>query len=1093
MQKWLFAWIILVLISCKQQQKLFTKLSQDETGIDFANIIQEGDAQFNILSYPYFYNGGGVAVGDINNDGLPDIVFTGNMVNNRLYLNKGAFKFDDITLPSHIADAKGWNTGVTMADVNGDGWLDIYVCRSGNSSSTFRKNLLYINNHNLTFTESAAKYGLADMGYSTQASFFDYDKDGDLDMMLINQSQPQYSKGRNDNVGVRPQPADSLFANKLFRNDNGHFTDVSKQAGITSTVLSFSLGISTTDINKDGWPDIYISNDFKEPDYLYINNGNGTFTDSLKEKIGHTSLYGMGVDVADYNNDGYPDIMQMDMLPEGNVAQKMHLGADNFEKFQYLFTNGMPYQFMKNSLQKNNGDGTFSEIGQLAGVSNTDWSWSCFFADLDNDGNKDLFVSNGYKRDNTNMQFLMYSMGQANGINNGQTLDVNDYIAHMPSIVSPNYIYQNEGNDHFQNKINDWGFEDTSLSNGAIYADLDNDGDLDIITNDVDKPAGIYKNNSEAINKNNYLRINLQGSAQNKDGFGAKIYVSANGTTQYFEQLPSRGYQSATCGVINIGLSKQTVIDSLKIIWPADETQTLINIKANQTLTLKITDAKNKYDYKPVQQVPYFTQDSLLSYTHKENTVNDFTRQILLPYFYSHNGPCLTTADVNGDGFEDVYIGGSAGNAGALFLGDNNHHFHQSKQAAIAADSASEDVDAVFFDANKDGKPDLYIASGGYDNYEEISPLLADRLYLNDGTGNFTKKKDALPQNLGSKSCVRPYDIDGDGDLDLFVGGKVVPGKWPLACKSSIYINNGTGTFTDATATWNKTINNLGIVTDAVWADVNGDNRKDLIVIGEWMAPTIFENTGSALVLSNLNKSLADKKGWWNTIVADDFNKDGLIDFCIGNYGTNTQLHASEKEPVQLYATDIDGNGSLDPVLTNYLDGKSYPFVAMDDILAQVPSLRKKFYDYPSYTSATIENILSPAQLASVKPLETTVLQTCYFMQTKQGFEQKSLPPETQYSPVYSIQSVDINKDGYKDLIFFGNNTYNRIRLSRQDANYGMALLNNGKGEFYYISQTASGFRIKGDIRSSIFIDNNLLIGCNGQPVQSFQLKNQIK
>ena len=1089
MQKWLFGLIILSLISCKQQSTLFTKLSQDETGIDFANVIQEGDTQFNILSYPYFYNGGGVAVGDINNDGLPDLVFTGNMVNNRLYLNKGNFTFEDITLPSHIADAKGWNTGVTVADVNGDGWADIYICRSGNSSSTFRKNLLYINNHNLTFTESAAKYGLADAGYSTQASFFDYDKDGDLDMMLINQSQPQYSKGRNDYVGVRSQAADSLFANKLFRNDNGHFTNVSQQAGITSTVLSFSLGISTADINGDGWPDIYISNDFKEPDYLYINNGDGTFTDSLHKKIDHTSLYGMGVDVADYNNDGLPDIVQMDMLPEGNVAQKMHLGADNYEKFQYLFTNGMPYQYMKNSLQKNNGDGTFSEIGQLAGISNTDWSWSTFFADLDNDGMKDLFVSNGYKRDNTNMQFLMYSMGQANGINNGQTLDVNDYIAHMPSIVSPDYIYKNNGNNQFQNKIKEWGFEDTTLSNGAIYADLDNDGDLDIITNDVDRPAGVYKNNSNKLANNHYLRLRLQGSQKNKDGFGAKIYIYTNDTTQYYEQLSTRGYQSGICDAINIGLGNHADVDSIRIIWPTDETQRFVNIKSNQTITLKISEAEQKFIYhqQPKTQ-SLFTPDSVINYTYKENIVNDFTRQILLPYFYSHNGPCMATADVNGDGLADVYIGGSAGNAGALFLQDKAHHFHQSKQPAIAADSLSEDVDATFFDANGDGKPDLYITSGGYDNFEENSPLLADRLYINNGNGNFVKKEDALPQNLGSKSCVRPYDIDGDGDTDLFVGGTVVAGKWPSFCKSSIYINDGTGKFTDETNKWNKAINRLGIVTDAVWADVTGDNKKDLIVVGEWMAPTIFENKATTLALSSLNQSLADKKGWWNTIIADDWDKDGKTDLCIGNYGLNTQLKASQKEPVQLYATDIDDNGSVDPVLTSYMDGKPYPFVSMDDIIAQVPLLRKKFYDYSAFTTATIQDILSPGQLSLEKPLEASVLGTVYLKNSGSSFVQKPLPVEAQYAPVYNMQSIDVNGDGYNDLILFGNNSYNRIRLSKQDANHGIVLLNDGKGNFTYVSQLKSGLNIRSDVRSSVVFNNELLVGCNGAPLQSYHL-----
>lgn len=1089
MQKSFLGVVIVVLFAaCRQKHTLFTRLPADETGINFANVIQEGDEQFNILSYPYFYNGGGVAVGDINNDGLPDIVFTGNMVNNRLYLNKGNFKFEDITLPSHIADNKGWSTGVTMADVNGDGWLDIYICRSGLSSSTFRRNLLFINNHDLTFTESAAKYGLADMGYSTQASFFDYDKDGDLDMMLINQSQPEYSKGRTDYVGVRTKAADSLFANKLFRNDNGRFTDVSKQAGIFSTVLSFSLGISTADINGDGWPDIYISNDFKEPDYLFINNHDGTFKDSLAQKIDHTSLYGMGVDVADYNNDQLPDIVQMDMLPEGNAAQKMHLGADNWDKFQYLFTNGMPYQYMKNSLQKNNGDGTFSEIGQLAGISNTDWSWSTFFADFDNDGLKDLFVSNGYKRDNTNMQFLAYSMNEANQLQQGKSLDVNDYIAHMPAILEPDYIYRNAGNDSFQNKITDWGFEEKTLSNGAIYADLDNDGDLDIITNDVDKPAGVYKNNSDAAN-NHFLRLQLKGSPQNISAIGAKVLVYTKGSTQYYEQLATRGYQSCINDAIHVGLGSNAVIDSLRIIWPNDKTQVLTNIKANQVMQLTMANAKETYSYQKAASTSFFTPDSTLQYAHVENPVNDFTRQFLLPYFYSHNGPCMASADVNGDGLTDLYIGGSKGNTGALFIQDKNHQYHKSAQPAITADAMSEDMDAVFFDANNDGKPDLYIASGGYDDYEENSPLLQDRLYLNDGKGNFTKSSNALPQNFGSKSCVRPYDIDGDGDIDLFVGGKVVPGKWPQWCKSSIYINDGHGKFTDETEKWSTALSNIGIVTSATWADVNGDKIKDLIVAGEWMAPTIFENNHKTLQLSALNKQLANQKGWWNTIIADDFDKDGRIDICAGNYGLNTQLKASEKEPIQLFAADIDNNGSVDPVMICYTKDTAYPFVSMDDINGQVPALRKKFLNYTNFTTATIKDILPESKMSNIKPLEAFTMQTTLFKNTGNGFVPQALPIEAQYSSIYAMQSMDVNGDGFDDLLLFGNNSYNRIKLTRADANYGVVLLNDGKGSFSYVQPLRSGIHVSGDVRSTAIVDKTLFIGVNNSPVKTYKLK----
>lgn len=1091
MLRWLSLLLMVFLLSCgKDSKTLFTKLSSDETGITFRNLLQETHAEFNVMQYPYFYNGGGVAVGDINGDGLPDICFTGNMVKNRLYLNKGNFKFEDITEKSGIAANEGWCTGVTMADVNGDGKLDIYICRSGLSDPSFRKNLLFINNGDLTFTEEAARYGIDNAGYSTQASFFDYDKDGDLDLFLINQSSPEYSKGMHEHSQLRLQAADKSLENKLYRNDNGHFTDVTASSGISSNVLTYSLGLSTADINMDGWPDIYIGNDFNEGDYLYINNHDGTFTEQQKKSLDHTSLYSMGCDVADYNNDALPDICELDMLPENNRDLKMHVGADNYDKFKMLFDEGFSYQYMKNSLQKNNGDGTFSEIGQLAGISNTDWSWSALLADFDNDGLKDLFISNGYKRDNTNLEFVKYSMDKSARMQqSGASVTPDKYISKMQGILLNNYIFKNDGNDQFQNKIKDWGLDQPSYSNGAVYADLNNDGDLDLILNNLDEEAGIYKNNSNAITKNHYLRILLQGSSQNKDGFGAKLFVYTKDTTQYYEQLSTRGYQSGITDAIHVGLGNHVRVDSIRIVWPTDETQLLINVRANQNLTLNIANATEKFVYgKPIQQ-PLFVQDSVLIYTHKENVVNDFARQILLPYFYSHNGPCMATADVNGDGLTDIYIGGSEGNAGALFIQDKTHHFHQSKQSDIAADSASEDTGAAFFDANGDGKPDLYITSGGYDDYNENSPLLADRLYINDGKGNFIKKEDALPQNFASKSCVKPCDIDGDGDIDLFVGGKVIPGKWPQSCKSSIYINDGTGKFTDETNKWNKAISNIGIVTDAVWADMNNDGKKDLVIVGEWMAPTIFENNGKTLVSSVMNQSLADKKGWWNTVVADDFDKDGKVDLCIGNYGLNTQLKASQKEPVQLYATDIDNNGSLDPVLTSYSAGKSYPFAAMDDITAQVPSLRKTFYDYSSYTNATIENIIPAAQLSSVKPLQASVLQTCYFKNTGLGFVQKELPVEAQYSPVYNIQNTDVNKDGYDDLILFGNNAYNRIRLSKQDANHGVVLLNDKKGNFVYATQSQSGLNIRCDVRSSAIITDHLLVGCNNQPVMSYRIK----
>ncbi len=1087
-----FLSLLLVCISCTNKPKtLFTKLSSGETGIDFNNRLIENNDQFNIMQYPYFYNGGGVAVGDINNDGLPDIIFTGNMVKNRLYLNKGNFTFDDITAKSGIASKEGWCTGVTLADVNGDGWLDIYICRSGFPNGQLRKNLLFINNHDLSFTEEAAAFGLDDAGYSTQASFFDYDKDGDLDLLVINQSQPRYAQGGQEYAQLRNKKADPEFENHLYRNDGGHFTDVTKSSGITSDVLTFRLGLSTADINQDGWPDIYISNDFNEPDYLFINQHDGTFKEELKEKTDHTSLYSMGCDVADFNNDGLPDICTLDMLPENNHDLKMHNGADNYDKFNYLFQLGYGYQYMKNSLQKNNGDGSFSEIGQLAGISNTDWSWSPLFADFDNDGLKDLFVSSGYKRDNTNLQFIKYTMNEALRMQQGgENVQVKDYVANMQGIMSDNYMYHNKGNDQFENKIKDWGLAGAHFSNGAVYADLDNDGDLDLITNNIEGEAGVYRNNNEMIGKNNFLRIALKGGKENSMGIGSKIYAYAKNQLFYLEQTPVRGYQSSVDLILHLGLGNLKTLDSLRVVWPNDQTQLLLDVKANQTLKLDLQDARQTYIYPDpaIKHKLFIGEKGFPGYTHRESINNDFNRQILLPRFYSHTGPCMAKSDVNGDGLEDIFIGGSRGNPGILFLQTPAHHFVPLVQPALLADAASKDVDAVFFDANGDHYPDLYIVSGGYDEFTENSPLLADRLYLNDGKGHFTKSVNSLPVNTGNKSCVRVCDIDGDGDMDLFIGGNSVPGKWPNSCGSAIYINNGKGKFTDETDKWNPRLKNIGMVTDAVWADVNQDGRKDLIVVGEWMPPTIFLNQKNSLQLADENKQLAGLTGWWNTILAGDFNRDGRIDFILGNYGLNSQLKASAARPVQLYVSDLDGNGLPDPIMTSYIGDSSYPFASMDDILKQVPALRKKFYDYTVYADATIRDIIPADKWSSVRTLQANLFETILLENTGQGFRVRPLPREVQYAPVYSIASMDINKDGFEDLILFGNNSYNRIRMGRDDANHGTVLINDGRGNFTYLPPAESGITVRGDVRSSLIIGQQLFVGVNNDSVRSYIL-----
>jgi hypothetical protein len=1082
---------MIILASCKQgSKKLFTKLDADKTGIDFRNLLKEDNPQFNIVLYPYFYNGGGVAVGDINNDGLPDICFTGNMVKNRLYLNKGNFTFEDITQKSGIAAKEGWCTGVTMADINGDGKLDIYICRSGLSNISFRKNLLFINNGDLTFSEKAKEYGLDDAGYSTQASFFDYDKDGDLDMVLINQSTPEYSKGKIEYVQMRSQKADSTLSNKLFRNDNGHFTNVSAAAGFTSNVLSFSLGVSTADINKDGWPDIYVANDFKEPDYYFVNNHDGTFTDQLNKSISHTSLYAMGIDVADYNNDALPDIIELDMLPEGNHAQKMHMGVDGFDQYDPLFKKGMPYQYMKNSLQRNNGDGSFSEIGQLAGISNTDWSWSPLLCDFDNDGMKDLFISNGYKRDNTDIQFVKYSMDQSMKMQQGAAaVNAAEYISHMPSIKMANYIYKNDGKDKFTNEIEGWGLSGNTLSHGAVYADLDNDGDMDLITNNTDDYAGVYINNADVIKKNNFLKIKLQGEKGNTLGFGAKIMLVNGGQTFYQEQDPVRGYCSSVDPVLNFGIGKDEFIDSVRIIWNDNRTQLLKNVKTNQTITIKQTDAKEEWDYTSNNGPKLLVDDTAaIGFTHIENVFNDFTIQSLLPSYLSRQGPCMAKADINKDGREDVFIGGAKGQPAQLFLQNANGKFTATIQPAFTNDAASEDVAAVFFDADKDGNIDLYVGSGGYE-FMLNDPALQDRLYINDGKGNFLKKENALPAWFNCTGCVSAADIDGDGDKDLFVGSRCVPGQYPLTPESKILFNDGKGNFIDATASVCPSIAKAGMITSAVFADINKDGVKDLIVVGEWISPKIFINQDKKLIDASSTYIKFPASGWWNTVYAEDMDNDGDIDLVLGNQGLNNQFTTDEHSPMSMYYKDFDGNGSVDPFLFYYIDKITYPAFSRDDIVQQVPMLNKKYLDYTAYADVTKENMFTKEQLNNAGELNANALATVYLENTGKEFIVKQLPIEAQYAPVYAVLATDINRDGNKDIILAGNNTFTRIKFSRYDASHATVLLGDGKGNFNYLPQWQSGLYVTGNCRTIVELGGKIFFGMNNSKVLTYSFK----
>ena len=1082
-----------VFYSCKNDRAtLFTSLDKNTTGITFQNTLFE-DGPLNVANYIYFYNGGGVAIGDINNDSLPDILFTGNMVRNRLFLNKGNFEFEDITERSGVAEKQGWCTGATMVDINNDGKLDIYICRSADVNPQLRKNLLFINNGDLTFSEKAEEYGLADTGYSTQAAFFDYDKDGDLDCFIINHSTQKYTAGVQDNPGLRKE-YNPASASKLYRNDGGHFTDVSLQAGITSDVLTFGLGVAISDINNDGWPDIFESNDFNEPDYLFINNRNGTFTEQLSKCMDQTSLFSMGSDAADYNNDGFVDVLTLDMLPEDNKTQKMHSGAENFDKLQYLFNQGFYYQYSRNMLQKNNGDGTFSEVGQLSGVSNTDWSWAALFADYDNDGYKDLFVTNGYVKDYTDMDFLKYSIDRLIRSKQGETVDaIPEYIKKMPTIQIPKAIFQNNGNGTFTRKTEEWGLNRPGVSAGAAYADLDNDGDLDLVVNNANDFASIYRNNSEKVVKNNFLKIKLVGQAGNERGIGSKVTLYSDGNKYYQEEMPVRGFQSSVDQVLNFGLGKKSIVDSLVVIWPNDKMQTLKNVKANQTISVNIKDATATWVYDSTATASkHFTPQPAFNFTHTENQFNDFTIQPLLINYLSRQGPCMAKADVNKDGREDIFIGGAKGQPSQIFIQAANGNFIKKSEPSIAKDSLSEDVAAEFFDADGNGDLDLYVCSGGYE-FAENDPALQDRLYLNDGKGNFIKSEKALPRILTSTACVRAADIDGDGDMDLFVGGRVVPGKYPTSPGSFLLLNDGKGNFTDATDAIAPALRNIGMVTDALWMDINKDGKNDLIVVGEWMPIKVFINEGKFLKDESSKYIKFPSNGWWNKIYADDFDGDGDQDLVIGNIGLNTQFHSSEKEPLQLYYKDFDGNGSIDPIFCYYINGVSYPANSRDDLADQLPMIKKKFLEYRQYADATINDIFTPDELKDAKVLSGSEQSTLYLQNDgEKGFSKKPLPIEAQYAPVYAVVSLDANKDGKKDLLLAGNNSWTRIKYGRYSANHGILLIGDGKGNFSYVPQAHSGLNVRGDVRSMLQIKTgpatSIFWGMNNAPVISYRL-----
>lgn len=1045
-----------------QESPLFRQLSPKETGIRFSNDIHDSE-NLNVLAYEYFYNGGGVATGDINNDGLPDIFFTANMESNKLYLNLGDMKFKDITKSAADGLAGrpgGWKTGATMADVNGDGLLDIYVCYSGKVPDDQRRNQLFINMGNLKFEEKAAEFGLDDKSHGTQAAFFDFDNDGDLDVFLLNHSTRKID---NTELSRYRAEVDELAGNKLYENRNNHFVDISRQAGITQNPLTFGLGITITDIDKDGWQDIYVTNDYNEPDYLYINNHNGTFTESSRQYFRYLAQFSMGVDIADFNNDGFPDVYSLDMLPEDNYRQKTLQIQEKYEHFLLMVNQGITPQYMRNVLQLNNGDKTFSEIAQFAGVSNTDWSWCPLFADFDNDGFKDILVTNGYLRDYTDKDFLRhwgdYKIQKAM---KAEPVQLMDLVNAMPETKLNNYIFKNNGNLTFTNQVKQWGLEHPGISSGAVYADLDNDGDLDIVINQLNDPALIYRNTSREKGNSNFLSLELKYKPANIHALGAKAYIYSQGMMQYQEVNPSRGYLSCLPTILHFGLAKHSIIDSVKIIWPDNTMQVISNVTPNQKLTLQYGTDRKPYNMEEKKKSSLFRKASdYIKYSNKALTENDFTRQPLMMFMYSKTSPVIAKGDVNKDGLDDLFISGQETQTGILYIQNANGQF---STVEIGDESQSAISAAAFFDANGDGYQDLYIAKGGYAQYEPETISLQDELYINDGRGNLSLANGNLPvMNESSKACVRPLDFDNDGDVDVFVGGRVIPGKYPLAPKSYLLVNNGQGKFTTAEIPFST----VGMVTDAAWVDADSDGRKDLVICGEFMPVMLFLNKPAGFIDATEKYFGKKETGIWFSLQVADLNGDGKEDIVAGNIGQNSPIHASSKEPATLYYADFDYNGTLDPFLNFYIQGKSYPFVSRSELNDQIPAMRRKFITYKSYANATMENIFSKDELDRATKLVATECRSVMFFSRNEHFEKKALPPQAQFSVITRTLIKDFNADSKPDILLMGNLSDNRLKMGAIEANYGCVLLNKGNEVFEYLPQNDSGLSIRGDVKSA--------------------------
>ena len=1077
----LLSLIILIFISCSNKEKkntatLFSMLDASQTGISFVNEIKNG-TDMNIFKYRNFYNGGGVAIGDINNDGLADIYFTANLGKNKLYLNKGNFKFQDISTTARVEGSKTWSTGVVMVDINADGFLDIYVCNAGNTKGANQKNELFINNGNLTFTEKADEYNLADTGITTHTAFFDYDKDGDLDAYILNNSFiPVSSLNYSNKRELRDKDwdvADILKGggDKLLRNDNGKFVDVSAAAGIYGSLIGFGLGVTVGDVNGDLYPDIYISNDFYERDYLYINNKNGTFSEQIQNWASHISQSSMGADMADINNDGKADVFVTDMLPEPDDRLKTTTSFDNYDLFTRKLNLDFYKQFMQNTLQLNNGSDQFLEIANYAGVAKTDWSWGALLFDMDNDGYKDIYVCNGIYHDLTNQDFMDFFANELmqKMVVTGKKEEIETIINKMPSVAIPNYAFKNNTNLTFTNEAQNWGLATPSFSNGAAYGDLDNDGDLDLIVNNVNMPAFVYQNNAEKKKENHFIKVKLKGENQNKFGVGSVVELFSGKEIIKQELIPSRGFQSSMDYVMTFGIGTKK-IDSLQVIWPNSKYQTIKKVTNNSTVTLNISDAKSTYNPKKTNSIKtLFSEKQNTFQAHKENDYIDFDYEGLISKMLSQEGPSLAVADVNNDGNEDLFIGGAKNSSGKIYLNKGNTNYSATTQSDLENDAIYEDTAAAFFDVDNDGDQDLLVGSGG--NEKEDQANYKNRLYLNNGNGIFTKSKNVIPNTNNNVAVIAPYDFDHDGDIDVFIGSRSVPGVYGIDPKHLLLENNGKGEFSNSIDKAAFKLNQMGMITDAVWEDIDNDNKKDLIVVGDWSAPKIFKNTGRRL--AEFKNNLSDYEGFWNTVTCVDLNNDGKKDLILGNKGTNTTYKCSKSNPMKLFVNDFDDNGTIEQITTRTINGKDMPLNLKKELAGQIPSIKKKNLSFAAYAQKSFQEIFKPEVVENSIKKTANIQGSVIAINKGNGqFDIQILPAPVQFSCVNTICTADVNKDGVLDIILGGNQYEFKPQFSRLDANHGSVLIGNKKGKYNWMPYNESGFFIKGEVQHLKIIKN---------------------